>query len=98
MMSDYERTKNVILSCNNLDQLKVAVKMYNQLNKKHSLSDDKLDKLENLIGLMRIKFGEHNVDEGISNIGKEFNKAAMSTGVTDLKKIRFSESTKKLSE
>ena len=98
MMSDYERTKNVILSCSNLDQLKVAVKMYNQLNKKHSLSDDKLDKLENLIELMRIKFGEHNVDEGISNIGKEFSKAAMSTGVTDLKKIRFSESTKKLSE
>ena len=98
MMSDYGRTKNVILSCKNLDQLKVAVKMYNQLNKKHTLSDDMLDKLENLIGLMRIKFGEHNVDEGISNIGKEFNMAAMSTGVSDLKKIRFSESTKKLSE
>ena len=30
--NDYERTKQVILSCQSLDQLKVAVKMYNQLN------------------------------------------------------------------
>jgi hypothetical protein len=98
MMGDYERTKNVILSCNNLDQLKVGVKMYNQLNRMHSLPDDKLDKLENLIGLMRIKFGEDSVDEGISNIGREFKNAAMSSGVADLKRIRFSESSKKLTE
>lgn len=98
MMGDYERTKNVILSCNNLDQLKVAVKMYNQLNRMHSLSDDKLDKLENLIGLMRIKFGEESVVEEISSVGKEFKNAAMSSGVADLKRIRFSESTKKLTE
>ena len=98
MMGDYERTKNVILSCNNLEQLKVAVKMYNQLNRMHSLSDDKLDKLENLIGLMRIKFGEESVVEEISNVGKEFKNAAMSSGVADLKRIRFSESTKKLTE
>ena len=98
MMGDYERTKNVILSCNNLDQLKVAVKMYNQLNRMHSISDDKLDKLENLIGLMRIKFGEESVVEEISSVGKEFKNAAMSSGVADLKRIRFSESTKKLTE
>lgn len=95
MMGDYERTKNVILSCNNLGQLKVAVKMYNQLNKKHSLPDDKLDKLENLIGLMRIKFGENHIDEETSNIGKEFKKEIMSSGIPELKGIRFSESTKK---
>lgn len=98
MMGDYERTKNVILSCKNLEQLKVAVKMYNQLNRMHSLSDDKLDKLENLIGLMRIKFGVEMVDENISAMGNEFKKETSKSGLPDLTKIRFNESTKKLTE
>lgn len=95
MINDYERTKKVILSCKNLEQLKVAVKMFNYLSKKHLLPDNKLDKLENLIGLMRIKLDVESIDEGLSNVGKEFKKAAMSSGISDLKGIRFSESTKK---
>lgn len=98
MMGDYERTKDVILSCKNSGQLKVAVKMYNQLNKMHSLPDDKLDKLENLIGLMRIKLGEENLEEGMSEIGKQFRAAASTSGTPDLKKIRFSESKNDLTE
>lgn len=98
MMGDYERTKQVILSCKNADQLKVAVRMYNQLNRMHSLPEDKLDKLENLIGLMRIKFGIESIDEGMSDIGKEFQKAANSSGSPELRKIRFSESKKSLTE
>jgi len=98
MMGDYERTKQVILSCKNADQLKVAVRMYNQLNRMHSLPEEKLDKLENLIGLMRIKFGIESIDEGMSDIGAEFQKAANSSGSPELRKIRFSESKKSLTE
>ena len=98
MMNDYERTKNVILSCKNSEQLKVGVKMYNQLNRMHSLPEDKLDKLENLIGLMRVKFGEETIDEDISNVGKAFKKEVSKSGLPDLTKIRFTESTKKLTD
>ena len=98
MMGDYERTKQVILSCKNADQLKVAVRMYNQLNRLHSLPEKQLDKLENLIGLMRINFGLENIDEEVSIIGKEFKKAATSSGTPELKKIQFSESKKTLTE
>jgi hypothetical protein len=90
MMGDYERTKKVILSCQNIEQLRVGVKMFNQLNKLHALPDKELDVLENLIGLMRIKLGG-DVNEGKSQIGKEFHKAAQASGVNDLKGIVFSE-------
>ena len=91
MMADYERTKKVILSCQNIEQLRVGVKMYNQLNKLHDLSEKELDVLENLIGLMRIKCmgGEDDVNEGKSQIGKEFHKAAQASGVNDLRSIVF---------
>jgi hypothetical protein len=94
MMGDYERTKKVILSCQNIEQLRVGVKMYNQLNKLHDLSDKELDVLENLIGLMRIKCGEDDVNEGKSQIGREFHKAAQASGVNDLRSIVFSEEEK----
>lgn len=96
MMGDYERTKEVILSCKNADQLRVAVRMYNQLNRMHALPEDKLDKLENLIGLMRIKCGDDTLDEGMSNVGKEFRTAAASSGVPELQRIKFSETKKTL--
>jgi hypothetical protein len=98
MMGDYERTKQVILSCKNAEQLKVAVRMYNQLNRMHALPEKQLDILENLIGLMRVNFGLENIDGGMSSIGKEFKKASISSGTPELKKIQFSESKKTLTE
>ena len=61
--NDYNRVREVIMSCKTPDQLKVAVRMYNQLNKLHTLPDSDLNKLENLIGLMRIKCGVESMDE-----------------------------------
>ena len=97
MMGDYTKTRNVIMSCNNWEQLRVGIKMYNQLNKLHKLPEKDLDKLENLIGLMKIKCKSDSsydvpqkVDER-SSIGDEFHKAAQMSGVQDLKSVVFSE-------
>jgi hypothetical protein len=97
MMGDYERTKKVILSCQNIEQLRVGVKMYNQLNKLHDLPEKELDVLENLIGLMRIKCGEDDINEGMSSVGKSFksemNRATSGMGSegNQLRSIVFSE-------
>lgn len=61
--NDYKRVRDVIMSCKTPDQLKVGVRMYNQLNKLHTLPESDLEKLENLIGLMRIKCGVESIDE-----------------------------------
>ena len=83
MSGDYQKTRSVIMSCDNWDQLKVGIKMYNQLNKLHELPEKDLDKLENLIGLMKIKCKNvssydvpKKVDEDRSPIGDEFHKEA----------------------
>ena len=94
MKGDYERTREVILSCQNMDQLKVGIKMYNQLNKLHNLPEKDLDKLENLIGLMRIKCNGGDIIEERSSIGNEFHKSAQMSGVQDLKNIVFNEEEK----
>lgn len=80
MSGDYQKTRNVIMSCNNWEQLRVGIKMYNQLNKLHKLPEKDLDKLENLIGLMKIKCKSDSsydvpqkVDEDRSPIGQEFH-------------------------
>lgn len=91
MKGDYERTREVILSCQNIGQLKVGIKMYNQLNKLHNLPEKDLDKLENLIGLMRIKCNGGDIIEERSSIGNEFHKSAQMSGIQDLKNIVFSE-------
>jgi hypothetical protein len=91
MKGDYERTREVILSCQNMDQLKVGIKMYNQLNKLHELPERDLDKLENLIGLMRIKCNGGDINEERSSIGDEFHKAAQRSNVQVLKNTVFSE-------
>ena len=91
MMGDYQRTRDVILSCQNMDQLKVGIKMFNQLNRLHELPEEDLDKLENLIGLMRMKCGGEDINEDRSSIGDTFHKAAQMSGVNDLKGIVFSE-------
>ena len=97
MTGDYQKTRSVIMSCDNWDQLKVGIKMYNQLNKLHELPEKDLDKLENLIGLMKIKCKNvssydvlKKVDER-SSVGDTFHKAAQQSGVQDLKSVVFSE-------
>ena len=55
MKADSSKTRDVILSCENWEQLKVGVRMFNQLNILHDLPEKELKKLENLIGLMRIR-------------------------------------------
>lgn len=97
MSGDYQKTRNVIMSCDNWDQLRVGIKMYNQLNKLHKLPEKDLDKLENLIGLMKIKCksdSSYDVPQKMnekSSIGSEFHKAAQASGVQDLRSIVFSE-------
>ena len=94
MSGDYQRTRDVILSCQNMDQLKVGIKMFNQLNRLHKLPEKDLDKLENLIGLMRMKCRGEDMNEDRSSIGDEFHKAAQMSGVNDLRSIVFSEEEK----
>lgn len=91
MNADYERTREVILSCKNMDQLKVGVKMFNQLNRIHDIPEKDVEKLENLIGLMRIKCGVEDITEEKSKIGQEFHKEVQKSGVQDLKNIAFNE-------
>jgi hypothetical protein len=105
MSGDYQKTRSVIMSCDNWDQLKVGIKMYNQLNKLHVLPEKDLDKLENLIGLMKIKCRNvssydvsKKVDEDRSPIGDEFHKAAQQSGVHDLRSVVFSEDKDTLKE
>jgi hypothetical protein len=84
MMSDYDRTREVILSCDNWEQLKVGVRMFNLLNKLHDIPEKDLNKLENLIGLMRMKCGDKEISEETSKIGKEFRKYAGQAGLNDI--------------
>ena len=55
MMGDYERTKDVILSCKTPEQLNVGIKMFSQLTKLHNLPTQYVDKLDNVVELMKIK-------------------------------------------
>ena len=91
MMGDYERTKDVILSCKTPEQIKVGIKMFDQLTKLHNLPTQYVDKLDNVVELMKIKCGVHDMYEGMSNIGKDFKKAATTSGQPELQKIAFSE-------
>ena len=96
-IENYTKVKEVIKSCINEDQLRVAVKLYNLLNKKHigEIPQLHLDTLENLIGLMRIKCkGDEEVNE-VSSSGKEFRKAAGLSGVPELQKLVFDEDEEK---
>ena len=45
-----EKQEMLFLSCNNWEQLKVGVKMFNQLNILHDLPEKELKKLNNIIG------------------------------------------------
>lgn len=88
---DYDKVRDIILSCNNTNQLKVAVKVCNKLIDKHNknLSDKQINTLKQLVGLMRIKCTkgkEENVNE-ISEIGKEFRDALNTSRTPELQKV-----------
>ena len=88
---DYDKVRDIIMSCNNTNQLKVAVKVLNKLIGKHNknLTDKQINTLKQLVGLMRIKCTkgkEENVNE-ISQIGKEFRNALNTSGQPDLRKV-----------
>jgi len=86
---DYKKVRDTIKSCNNEDQLRVGVKLYNLLDKKYSdiIPPQYFEILENIIGLMRMKCltEKDSIDER-SIVGDEFRQAAMSSGVDELKK------------
>ena len=85
MESDYGKTRDVILSCGNWEQLKVGVRMFNQLNILHDIPEKDLNKLENLIGLMRMKCGGEDMNEDIYS---DFRGEAMKSG-PPLNQINF---------
>ena len=95
---DLNRTKDVITSCTTPGQLEVGVKMYNRLNDIYDIPEKDIDILKNLIGLMRLKCGVEDVNEGMSSIGKEFRKHSSMSGVPELQKIVYSEGKKNKSE
>ena len=92
MEADYGKTRDVILSCNNWEQLSVAVRMFNQLNILHNLPERELKKLENLIGLMRIKckgVSDYDIPQKVDeDIYSEFRGEAMKAG-PPLNRINF---------
>ena len=89
---DLEKTKNVIISCYTPEQLRVGVKMYNRLNDIYDMSEEQINKLQNLIGLMRIKCNVEDLNEGESAIDKTFHKYSQISGVPELQQLRFNES------
>jgi len=93
----YDKVKNVIKSCENEPQLRVAVRMYNKFLDVYGeeIENHYLNVLKELIGLMRIKCMDEEVNE-VSNIGKEFRKAAAMSRVPELQKLSFDESDDKI--
>ena len=94
LQSDYLKVRDVITSCNNVDQLRVGVKMFNLLNMKYDLDEKRSNILEQLIGLMRVKCKPQNLGE-ISNTGKEFKRQAGVSGEPELQKLVFDEDEQK---
>ena len=93
----YDKVKKVIKSCESEPQLRVAVRMYNKFLDGYGDEIDShyLNILKELIGLMRIKCRGEEVNE-VSNIGKEFRKAASMSRVPELQKLSFDESDDKI--
>jgi hypothetical protein len=84
LKSDYLKVRDVILSCNNEDQLRVGVKMYNLLLRKYDeLTERSRNILEQLIGLMRLKYKSKSIQE-ISNNGEEYVRQLNVSGEEDL--------------
>jgi len=95
LKSDYLKVRDVIVSCNNEDQLRVGVKMYNLLLRKYDeLTEKNRNILEQLIGLMRLKCKSKPIKE-ISSVGKEFKRQAGVSGTKELKELIFDEEEQK---
>ena len=88
---DYDKVKDIIMSCNNISQLKVANKVLDKLVDKHknNLTDKQINILKQLIGLMKIKCTKGKAEEvnEISEIGKEFRDQLNKTNTPELKKV-----------
>tara|TARA_R100000734_G_C3319122_1_gene114341 strand:+ start:1171 stop:2325 length:1155 start_codon:yes stop_codon:yes gene_type:complete len=88
----YDKVRDIILSCNNASQLRVAVKVFNKLLDKHNkdLTDKQINTLKQLIGLMRIKCvkgkEEDKVNE-IFNSGKDFKTQLNLSGQSELQDL-----------
>lgn len=87
---NYDKVKDIILSCNNTTQLKVAVRVFNRLLDKFGkeLTDKQINTLKQLIGLMRIKCtkGKEEVSE-IFNTGKDFKTQLNLSGQRELRDL-----------
>lgn len=90
---DYDKVKDIIMSCNNTNQLKVADKVLNKLADKHSdkIPPKQINILKELIKLMSLKCTnskEKEVDVNeIFNTGKDFKKQLGLSGVRDLQSL-----------
>ncbi len=88
LKKDFTKVKNIITSCNNKDQLRVAEKTVNHLIKKHkdNLGEKQLNLLKQLLRLMEIKCkgGNRTEEETLINekspITKDFEIAAANAG------------------
>lgn len=88
---DYDKVKDIIMSCNNISQLKVADKVLNKLVDKHSdkIPTKQINILRQLIKLMSLKCKKGKVEgvNEISEIGKEFRDSLNASGQQELRKV-----------
>ena len=88
---DYDKVKDIIMSCNNTTQLKVADKVLNKLIQKHkeNIPPKQINILKQLIKLMNIKCtkGKSEDMNEISEIGKEFRDTLNKSNTPELKKV-----------
>lgn len=91
LKKDYDKVKDIIMSCNNTTQLKVADKVLNKLIQKHkeNIPPKQINILKQLIKLMNIKCtkGKSEDMNEISEIGKEFRDTLNKSNTPELKKV-----------
>ena len=97
---DYNKVKTVIKSCNNEEQLRVAVRLFNLFLKKYGgeLDDQYLHTLKQLIGLMRIKCLDKEEINEISPSGEAFYRETRLSKTPELQRLNFEGDEKKLEE
>jgi len=88
---DYDKVKDIIMSCNNTTQLKVADKVLNKLVDKHSdkIPSKQINILKQLIKLMSLKC-KKGKDKDVNEIfdsGKDFKTQLNLSGVSDLQDL-----------
>ena len=88
---DYDKVRDIIMSCNNTTQLKVADKVLNKLEDKHrdKIPSQQINTLRQLIKLMSLKCRkgkEEDVNE-IFNSGKDFKTQLNLSGESELQDL-----------